>query len=517
MICLFSFGSYADVVVRGIVYDSEKHPLGGIMVRLHSNGKPKAFTTSAPDGSFRLSVKTLEKPAYLKFLSQKFDQLEFPLDSIPETIRVYLQPKDFVLQEVVVRATERRIKGDTIHYDVSALTKVGDRTIEDVIKKIPGVEVDDAGSISYDGKPLKHFYIEDLDLLGRNYAIASKSINPADISTISVYERHQDKRVLQGKEVSDKASLNLKLKKGRMLKPIGYLKAGAGIGDEALWNGELYGMLVSPKVQTIISAKGDNDGHTFGSRKDGSSFSIFSPTPFGEPSIKQDRFLDNLSAFASANSLFKLKKDLIVKLNTSYSRNEESFNGESLTEYLNPESESILYAEEVGNKLNYQSVNVSANIENNGKDLYFNDTFDFNGNFSRNNYDVTSTTGTGQRLSSDNYNFSNQLKTIIHNRGKLYQIDSETSYRNTPASRIAARDLSSGDLLLSQLVKLKSFHNKENTSFSWLLNTRFTIGTSLSFEIDHDKFASTGVKNGGKTNINDLSGYKITTSAEPFF
>lgn len=106
------------------------------------------------------------------------------------------------------------------------MTKAGDRTIEDIIRKIPGIQIDDSGGISYDGLSINHFYIEDMDLMGKNYTVASRSINPDDISTVSVYERHQDKRVLQGKQEAEKASLNLKLKKGRMLKPLGYLKGG---------------------------------------------------------------------------------------------------------------------------------------------------------------------------------------------------------------------------------------------------------------------------------------------------
>lgn len=506
----------ADVAVRGVTFDEDKTPVGGIIVRLYSAGKPKAFTTSAADGSFRVSVKQLEAPAYLKFMSQKYESFEFPLDSVPETVTVYLKPMDMVLQEVVVKAPERRIKGDTIHYDVSALTKAGDRTIEDVIKKIPGISVDDSGGISYDGKSLKHFYIEDLDLLGNKYTIASQSINPTDISTISIYERHQDKKVLQGREESDRASLNLKLKKGRMLKPVGYIKGGAGVGDDALWNGELYTMLVSPKMQSIASVKGDNDGRTFDARKDESGFRVFSPTPFGEPSIKKDRFIDNLSAFTSVNTLFKLKKDLILKLNASYARNTERFDGGSVTEYLDPETESIIYAEDVGNHLFSHNTDVSLNIENNSSDFYFNNTFSFKGAFNRNSYDVASTSSADQNMRADNYNFSNILTTIINCRKKLFKINSETSFRRTPSARMDAHDVSSGEMLVDQCVDFNTFHNKEYTSLGWTLPRGATIGSALSFEIDHDKFSSFGEKTGKNPVANDLSGHRIASSAEPF-
>lgn len=517
ILLLFIFDCTAQIEVKGSVYDSEQNPAGGIIVRLYVDGKPKAFATSAKDGSFSLKTASTGKEAYLKFLSQNYETLDIPLTNFNAPVKVYLKEKAFVLEEVTVKAPDRRIKGDTIVYDVAAMTKKGDRSIEDVIKRLPGIQIDEQGGISYDGQSIKHFYIEDMDLMGKNYAVASRSINPADISTVSVYERHQDKRILQGKEESDKASLNLTLKKGRMLKPVGYISGGVGEGDKLLWSGDLYGMLISPKNQTIISAKGNNEGYTFGSRTGGEEIRVFSPAPFGEPSIKHDRFVENKSAFTSANTLVKLKKDLTVKINTSYGYNDERFNGLTVTEYLNPDSEDILYSESVGNNLGYQNVGVSANIENNSDKFYFSDTFDFNGNFSRNSYGIDASSLFNQNLKSDNYKFSNILKTLINSRGKIFQIDSETRYNNSPLGMMTARNLTDDTEAVTQGVKMRSFFNRESTALSWYLKNNISVGTSLSFEINHDSFSSSAAIPGKDDRRNDLSGWNIVTGAEPFF
>lgn len=396
---------YPRITVRGVVFDSDSLPTPGVIVRLEASGIPKGFSTSAKDGSFSISVEKLELPASLRFISQKHETLSYPLDSIPQYVRIYLARKEFVLQEVVVKAPERRIKGDTIIYDVAALTKAGDRTIEDIIRKIPGIQIDDSGGISYDGLSINHFYIEDMDLMGKNYTVASRSINPDDISTVSVYERHQDKRVLQGKQEAEKASLNLKLKKGRMLKPLGYLKGGAGVGSSALWDGDLYGMLISAKNQTIISGKGNNMGSLYTRPDNTDNLNIFPSTPFGEPSIPKDRFIENKSAFTTANSLFKFNSNLNVKINSSFGYNRNAFDGSSVTEYLNPDEASIIYAERADNSLRNRNVEVTAAVENNGNNLYLNNTFNFNGDFVRNAYDVSSSTLTRQHVRSDRYLF----------------------------------------------------------------------------------------------------------------
>lgn len=70
ILLLFIFDCTAQIAVKGSVYDSEQNPAGGVIVRLYVDGKPKAFTTSAKDGSFSLKTTSAGKEMYLKFLSQ---------------------------------------------------------------------------------------------------------------------------------------------------------------------------------------------------------------------------------------------------------------------------------------------------------------------------------------------------------------------------------------------------------------------------------------------------------------
>lgn len=515
-ILAFSPTVCAQIIVKGNAYDTEKNPAGGVIVRLYDRGKLRAFATTDLNGEFSIKVTQVSDSALLRFISQNHATLDYPLSKPAEPIKVYLEHKSFMLQELTVKAPERRIKGDTIVYDVAALTKNGDRSIEDIIKKIPGIQVDGGGGIYYDGRPINHFYIEDLDLMGGNYSVASRNINPSDVSSVSVYERHQDKKVLKGSVESERAALNLKLKKGRMLKPLGYVEAASGAGDDVLWKASLYSMLISPKNQTIVSAMGNNTGELYGKRLTDDRLNLFSFTPFGEPPIKKDRFVDNTSAFATANTLFKLGKDLTVKVNSSYDRNRERFDGSTVTDYLNPDGEDIIYSESVDNRPEYQNVAVGLNVENNASKVYFSETLAFSGNFARNSYGVTSSSIHSQRLSADNFNIANILKTIIKSGRKLYEIQSETKYFSTPETRLTATDVASGAEILNQTVKKKSFFNHESTSFTWETSSYVSFGTALAFEMSHDSFISGGRAYESPSGDNHVSGYRILTSAQPF-
>ena len=137
-----------------------------------------------------------------------------------------------------------------------------DRNIEDVIKKLPGVEVSENGGISYNGERINRFYIEGLDVVGGRYAIATRNISPDDIISVEVFENHQPKQVLKNIDITNKAALNLKMKRKSMLKPVGNVKGGAGADDngDAKWLGEAFGMLIAPATQVLATAKTNNWG-----------------------------------------------------------------------------------------------------------------------------------------------------------------------------------------------------------------------------------------------------------------
>ena len=524
LILLFSSSSLEAKTIKGRLTDPEGKPLQGIIVRLYGNEKIKSFTTSNKEGKFIIKFDSVTSPANLTFSSKSYSQEEINLDE-SELVKseiflpsITMYPEAYNLQEVTVRAPHARVKGDTIVYDVAAYTNHGDTNIEAVIKKLPGIEVTSSGQIMYEGEPINNFYIEGLNLMGNNYMVATQNINPKDVSSVSIYERHQSKKALQGISPSQRAAINLKLKKGSLLKPVGYVESGAGYGDEVLWLGNLYAMLISSKHQTIVNAKGNNQGNVLKNYKNiaGRPGALFTNEPFGKPSLTTDRYLDNTSGYFTGNTLFKLKEDLTLTFNASYGLERGNFDEESETLYVNEGSGDITYFENVGNKLRRQDVNVAAKIENNTHNLYLLDQVVFDGQLRRNDYGIVAGNDIDQGLKGESYSFSNDFSTVIRKGENAYEIKSKTTFDRTPYIRMNSLSYENQQDQSLQNVFSQQFHNEESTKFTRKLARYHQIGTDLKVSIDQYRFKTFGIR-GNDMSYNDLSGMEFNGSVSPFY
>lgn len=89
-----------------------------------------------------------------------FGTKKIPLEEFKNGATYILENKTFELKEVKVTPDKAFQRGDTTTYLVSAYMQKQDRSIADVLKKIPGIEVRQDGQISVDGKAINKFYIE---------------------------------------------------------------------------------------------------------------------------------------------------------------------------------------------------------------------------------------------------------------------------------------------------------------------------------------------------------------------
>ena len=252
--------------------------------------------------------------------------------------------KNIRLKEVTVKAKKIRQRGDTLIYQVATFAKDGDRSIGDVLKKMPGIQVAEDGKISYNGTPINKFYIEGKDLLQGRYGLATQGVEHKDVSSVEVMTNHQPVKALKNLSESEQAAINLKLKDGAKSHLITTINAA--LGTPSLWSANLTGMMFSKQWQMISTYKTNDTGedlqrdireHTdiLGKSKQTYSEAEYLTLPTRKQSeLEQRRTLWNKSHLLSTNWIFGIGRDATLDAQVACLTDRQHANNETKTEYF---------------------------------------------------------------------------------------------------------------------------------------------------------------------------------------
>ncbi len=322
--------------LKGRVIDADSLPLKGVSVLLLDvNGRTVRFTKTSENGQFTLSSQGLPTLAGIVQGMLLFTHVGYAKDTInihsfvkQPTVRLIRQA--VTIKEVMVRPPRIIEHGDTLDYFVESFKQKQDRSIADVLKKIPGIEVKADGNITYQGTPINTFYIEGMDLMGSRYSIASENLQADKVKKIQVLQHHQPLKALRGMEFSQQAALNIVLKDDAQNVWQGMVDVDFGTPlqkrTQLLINGRLVGMLFAKHRQSISMYKTNNTGKDITREVDPSRiFDSSIPTDVNlvgniqtiTPSLKEERYRDNQSHLVASNWLFKPTSDSDLRLQLS--------------------------------------------------------------------------------------------------------------------------------------------------------------------------------------------------------
>jgi hypothetical protein len=124
------------------------------------------------------------------------------------------------------------IKQDTVEYNAGAFKTRPDAVVEDLLKKLPGIEVDRAGNIKALGEDVKNVMVDGKEFFSSDPKVATKNL-PADaINKVQVYDKKSEDTELAGiEDDTHEKTINLLLKDGRKQAWLGELSAGGGTGN----------------------------------------------------------------------------------------------------------------------------------------------------------------------------------------------------------------------------------------------------------------------------------------------
>ena len=469
--------SAQSMTLSGKVVDGgSKEPLPNVIVMLKTeDGKAiLRHTTTDEKGTFVLETSAMEKRMFT-FSLMGYESVHLPLQIAQKEYRISMKPKVIRIKEVVVKAPKIRAKGDTIVYNVSRFADSQDKTIADVLKKMPGIDVETNGRISYNGKAINKFYIEGLDMLEGRYGIATNSIPQQDVSTIEVMENHQPVRALEEIEFSEQAALNVKLKKDARARWLAVLHGGAGFSP-ALWKGDLSLMQFKGNGQQMYTYKGNNTGNDVTgqhrlltveemlSRMSGeySLPSYLDMQTSGAPNLDEDRTLFNRSHTFAGNQLFKLGKDYQLTTRMLYANDRRTSDYLSHTEHFLADSLIVTELQDE-TRTHTDALTAEATLQANTKSFFLKNTLGVDASWNSGNGWVSGTYPNREHTDTEKVKVSNRLQWIKNVGRRTFTLTSVNSYENKPQRMEVQRDASGQH----QRIDASAFYTQTTGSYGW--------------------------------------------------
>jgi hypothetical protein len=508
---LTAFSALAQKPIKGIVKDSNGKAIESVNVSLKDpEGNVINFTRTNHNGEFNITLKNDQIAGYkIEASSIGYKKLSTVVADVNKSYDLVLQNSETALETVTVKnRPSLKANGDTLNYRPSDFADKQDRSIGDVLKKMPGIEVAENGKISYNGKAISNLYVDGDNLLDDKYNIGTKSIPQSAVDKVQVIQNDQPIKMMRKNNMSDDVALNLVIKDDAKLKVMGDATVGAGMPDR--FDENLTAMLFNKKLKFINNIKGNNIGNDPGidltshnlsdylKRLDNDKPSgLLSTGAAGVPSLPQSRYLFNKAGLINLNNLYKFNQDLQLRANLSYLYDQRNQQYSKFSEtYLS--GQTISYSESQNNAINPQKLRTQFNLNGNADKYYLNNNFvlDYapfktSSGFVINNVPANQILRQETLDISNEFNYRKKLKSedVINLYSYLNRTTQPETLNITPGLNADILNNGNSYLGLTQYIKIPTWYTNNYASFAFVKNN-FVQTYKVGFNIQQQQLNS---------------------------
>lgn len=413
------------VKLDGFITDSKALGLemANVMALNQGTKAMDGYAITNDKGKFVLNLKlNATYTIKISFLGMQNKEVQVTTAAGNITKTIVLEEGGIELDGVeIVREMPVSIKGDTIVYNADSFKTGTERKLEDVLKRLPGVEVNADGEIEVEGKKVTQLLVDGKKFFEGDTKLGSKNI-PADaVDKIQVLRNFSDVSQLKGLENNnDDVAINIKLKSGKKNFWFGDIAVGTDFGERFIINPKLF--YYSPKTSINVLTNFNNIGDvpfsirdyfrlTGGSRntivRGGTNFNV-SSNDLGISTARDNRAANIDNKFGAMNVTHQMSKKWSLSAFGVISSNKTLTNTQSRNGIFQPNSTDISTTEtrldnsnlknnlaifKLGSKFkpntNYQfdyDVSFRKSTQTEDNDLITNSiTFNPNGNVAQNN------------------------------------------------------------------------------------------------------------------------------------
>jgi hypothetical protein len=309
-IMVISSGLYAQdkVSIVGLVSDG-KEPIEQATVQI-LNVKDSSNITGVitdKDGAFNISAVAGDYILKTSFLGY-IDNFRLIKTTGTRTVleSVVLSKSYLILDTAIIfgAVPEMVIKGDTIEYNADSYKVLPSAVVEDLIKKLPGAEVDSEGKITVNGKEIKKIYVDKKEFFSTDPKVASRNLPAAMVDKVQVWDKKSDMAEMTGFDDGEEESvINLTVKPGMKQGLFG--NASVGYGEKDRYEANLM----------VNYAKNDNQFTLIGSSNNtnNTNFTDLGGSMGDRPSSRGMSFGGRNGILRSSNGGFNFASELSSK------------------------------------------------------------------------------------------------------------------------------------------------------------------------------------------------------------
>ena len=443
--CMSAQTLWGQVTLEGQVADPDGKAIQNINILIYPKDRQVliAFAVSDAQGRWRTTVSSASDSLDIETSSVHYRNERLRVANRSQTVQFALVYEIKELSTFTIKAPDIERRGDTISYLVSSFAQEHNRSIADVLKNMPGIEVEPSGRILYQGEPINRFYVEGLDLMGGRYGMISNNMPHRAVSAVEILENHQPIRILEERVPSYQAALNLKLK--REITTTGTSRLGTGLSP-LLWDANITPMTFTKQFQVVNSYQANNAGRDASKqltaltlqdvrrrgdrpRENPEMLGIQGLTP---PDFNESRYLDNNIHLINSNALLRLSNDFQLRANLYYINDNQGQQGLSYRTLYSP-TDTLFFFESIENRLNDNYLQGEFTLNRNVKENYLDNKLRFNSRWdSRSGMLAINDDNLSQSLKMPFRNLSNDLRSVSPVGSHLVEFMSFVSYDHSP-------------------------------------------------------------------------------------
>ncbi|QCE40451.1 outer membrane beta-barrel protein [Psychroserpens sp. NJDZ02] len=273
LLCAFtSFSQSKEFVIKGQVFDDlDQTPLEAATVYLErvKDSSLVTYTITEKDGAFNMEDVTGEDNLNLlvSYVGYKAYKKKIAIKAgIIDLGAIKLQISNSLDEVLIKSSAPVTIKKDTLEFNVNSFKTKKDATVEDLLKQLPGVEIDEEGKIKVNGKAVNKILVNGKPFFGNDPSITIKNLTKEIIEKIQVVDTKTKSEAFTGEEGDkENKTINLTIKEENNKGVFGRIAAGIGTDDRHEFAGMFNRFDNDQRISVLVGGNNINSpGFSFG-------------------------------------------------------------------------------------------------------------------------------------------------------------------------------------------------------------------------------------------------------------